>query len=86
MASKNEKPESRPGTEWARLLHPDSLSCFLIEELRMARLTPWGDQNIYSCDRCGWQVVRSGFWIFVPHEVSHDGVRSVVDHFRREHL
>lgn len=80
-----EKRESALGTEWGRLLHPDSRSCFRIEELRLVRLTPWGEMNIYTCEQCGWNVQRSGFGIGLPFEVSHDGVRSVVDHCKREH-
>jgi len=72
-------------TEWARLLHGDSQSCFAPDELERVRLIPWGDANVYACNRCGWAVQRSGFGVLVPFEVSHDAVRSVVDHWTQEH-
>ena len=37
------------------------------------------------CGLGGWTVQRSGFGVLVPFEVSHDAVRSVVDHWRSEH-
>lgn len=67
------------------LLEPGSSASFSDEELQWVHLVPWGDQNVYKCAKCGWNVIRGGFGIMVPYEVTHDAVRQVVEHYKGRH-
>lgn len=65
-----------------RLMAPDHGTYFTREELSRVRVEPVGESFVFYCNRCQWNIMRSGVGPFLPWEVAHDGARAVVDHWR----